>query len=363
MNAVQLADSPTDLWDLGGEIELDSHERVLLHRDERTGLKAIIAIHDTRLGPALGGTRFYPYATDGDALTDVLRLSEGMTYKAAAAGLQLGGGKAVIIGDPATVKTPELLEEYGRFVDSLGGRYITAGDVGTTSDDMDVISRTTDHVVARTAAAGGSGDSGFSTAYGVFCSMQAAVRFTFGRAPMAPVTVGVEGAGKVGFQLIGLLVDAGARVVFSEQDPAARDRVHAAHPEVEVRDSVLDAEVDVYAPCAMGATLTRESVGAIQASIVCGAANNQLLTDSVEELLAERDVLWVPDYVANAGGLIQVAAERDGGFRAGVKDRIGGLAQFVEAMLIKAESESVTPGQAARTIVDQRLNDTAGVPS
>lgn len=360
MNAAQLIDSPTSIFELGGEIELDSHETVRLHRDDRTGLKAIIAIHDTRLGPALGGTRFFPYASDADALTDVLRLSEGMTYKAAAAGLQLGGGKAVIIGDPAVLKTLELLEEYGRFVESLAGRYITAGDVGTTSDDMDVIGRTTDHVVARTHAAGGSGDSGFSTAFGVFSSMRAAVRVSFGRAPLVPVTVGVEGAGKVGFELIGQLIEAGAQVVFSEQDPVARDRVHAAYPEVEVRDSVLDAEVDVYAPCAMGATLTDDSVAAVKARIICGAANNQLLTDSVEDTLAERGILWVPDYVANAGGLIQVAAELHDGSRAQVHDRVEGLSHFVEAMLLKAAAEAVTPGRAARAIVDQRISQAAG---
>jgi valine dehydrogenase (NAD+) len=363
MNATQETDGPTSIFELGGRIDLVSHDTVRLHRDEKTGLKAIIAIHDTRLGPALGGTRFYPYASDADALTDVLRLSEGMTYKAAAAGLQLGGGKAVIIGDPATLKTPELLEEYGRFVDSLAGTYITAGDVGTTSEDMDVIGRTTQHVVARTVAVGGSGDSGFSTAFGVFSSMKAAVRVAYGRAPLVPITVGVEGAGKVGFQLIGQLIDAGAQVMFSEQNPEARDRVHAAYPEVEVRDSVLNAEVDVYAPCAMGATLTSDSVGDIKARIVCGAANNQLLTDSVEDTLAERGILWVPDYVANAGGLIQVAAERHGGSRSEVHERIGGLAAFVEAMLIKAASESITPGHAARTIADQRLNHAAGATS
>ncbi|MFC5676105.1 Glu/Leu/Phe/Val family dehydrogenase [Aeromicrobium endophyticum] len=363
MSASQLAGSHPSIFELGGEIRLESHESVRLHHDEKTGLKAIIAIHDSRLGPALGGTRFYPYASDADALTDVLRLSEGMTYKAAAAGLPLGGGKAVIIGDPATLKSPELLEEYGRFVDSLGGRYITAGDVGTTSDDMDVIGRTTSHVVARTAASGGSGDSGFSTAFGVFSSIEAAVRVSFGRAPLAPVTVGVEGAGKVGFQLIGLLLEAGARVVFSEQSPAARDRVHAAYPEVDVRDSVIDAEVDVYAPCALGATLTHDSVGDLKARIVCGAANNQLLTDSVEDDLARRGILWVPDYVANAGGLIQVAAELRSNDSAGVHDRVGALGAFVETMLIKAATDAVTPGRAAREIVDRRLDQVTGAIS
>jgi valine dehydrogenase (NAD+) len=283
-----------------------------------------------------------------------------MTYKAAAAGLPLGGGKAVIIGDPATMKSPELLEEYGRFVESLGGRYVTAGDVGTTSDDMDVIGRTTSHVVARTIASGGSGDSGLSTALGVFSSMKAAVRLAFGHAPLAPVTVGVEGAGKVGFQLIGLLLEAGARVVFSEQNPVARDRVHLAYPDVDVRDSVIDAEVDVYAPCALGATLTHESVADMKARIVCGAANNQLLTGSVEDELAARGILWVPDYVANAGGLIQVAAELHSGDLAKVPDRIGGLAAFVETMLIKAAADSVTPGHAARAIVDRRLDQVTG---
>jgi valine dehydrogenase (NAD+) len=361
VNTTQLLENPSGIFDLGGEINVGSHEQVRLHHDEKTGLKAIIAIHDTRLGPALGGTRFYPYDSDGDALTDVLRLSEGMTYKAAAAGLSLGGGKAVIIGDPATLKTPELLEEYGRFVDSMSGAYTTAGDVGTTSDDMDVISRTTQHVVARTQGTGGSGDSGFSTALGVFSSMKAAVRVVYGRAPLAPIRVGVEGVGKVGFQLIGQLLDSGAQVVFSERDPASRDRAHAAYPEIEFSESVIDTDVDVYAPCAMGATLTLESAKEIRARIVCGAANNQLSSDAVENVLAEQGVLWVPDYIANAGGLIQVAAEREKGRRSEVHDRIANLSAFVESMLIKAAQGSMTPGRAARAIVDERLRHASGV--
>jgi len=356
MIARQVTDSPSSIFELGGDIALDSHELVRLHHDEKTGLKAIIAIHDTTLGPALGGTRFYPYASEGDALTDVLRLSEGMSYKAAAAGLPLGGGKAVIIGDPGTLKTPGLLEEYGRFVDSLDGRYITAGDVGTTSEDMDVISRTTDHVVARTAGAGGSGDSGFATAFGVFSSMRAAVRVAYGRASLVPITVGVEGAGKVGFELIGLLVEAGAQVMVSEQNEAARDRVHAAYPEIEILESVWDAEIDVYAPCAMGATLTPSSVDRLQARIVCGAANNQLLQESVEVSLAERGIVWVPDYMANAGGLIQVAAERHGDDLTEVRGRVAQLSELVEDVLRTASAESVTPGRAARRNVEKRLS-------
>lgn len=360
MNVAQLTDSPSSIFELGGEIQLDSHESVRLHHDERTGLKAIIAIHSTRLGPALGGTRFYRYANDAEALTDVLRLSEGMTYKAAAAGLELGGGKAIIIGDPATAKTPELLKEYGRFVDSLGGRYITAGDVGTTSEDMDVIGHTTDHVVARTTSAGGLGDSGFATALGVFSSLRAAVRVSRERDVLAPITVGVEGVGKVGFQLVGLLLEAGARVVCSEQNAAARDRLLAAYPDITVLDSVIDADIDVYAPCAMGATLTMESIERLRADIVCGAANNQLLTESVDAALADRQILWVPDYISNAGGLIQVAAERRRESIAGVNGRIEQLASFVEAMLVTAAGQSITPGQAARSIVDERLSLAGG---
>ena len=331
------------------------HEQVVFCQDAATGLKAIIAIHSTALGNALGGTRFFPYRDEQSALTDVLRLSRGMTYKAAAAGLHLGGGKAVIIGDPATVKTPELLEAYGRFVETLGGRYITAGDVGTTSDDMDVIGRSTDHVVSRTTAAGGSGDSAPLTALGVFHSMRAAAQANWGSTDLGGRRVGVEGTGKVGYDLIKLLVEAGATVTATDVNAAVLQHVQAEFTDVRIADRVIDTDIEIYAPCAMGATLTDESVRALNAVIVCGAANNQLIQPGVEETLRQRGVVWVPDYVANSGGLIQVAGEIDGSSRSEITARVERVGSTVAEILRRQRDQGVLAGHAAHSIVQERL--------
>jgi len=334
------------------ELRTAGHEQVVFCRDEASGLRAIIAIHDTRLGPALGGTRMFPYASEADALTDVLRLSQGMTHKAAAAGIALGGGKAVVIGDPATAKTPELLRAYGRFVDSLSGRYFTAADVGTTAEDLDVVATQTRYVVGHN---GGSGDSGFSTAFGVFCSMRAAAEHRWGADGLRGCTVGVEGVGKVGTHLVALLLQAGAQVIVSDPSEASVARMLAAHPEVDVRSSVLDAPVDVYAPCALGATLTPSSVDVIRAGIVCGAANNQLLASSVAATLQGRGIVWVPDFVANAGGLIQVGGEIWSRTAEEVRAEVADIATTVRAILTRAEADGRTTSAVASEIVAERL--------
>ena len=331
-----------------------SHEQVMFCQDDATGLRAIIAIHSTTLGPALGGTRCYPYASEAAALTDVLRLSRGMTYKAAVAGVELGGGKAVILGDPAMVKTPEGLRAYGRFVERLGGRYITAGDVGTNSNDLDIIGETTDHVVGRNTNAGGSGDSGPQTALGVFQSMRAAAAAVWGTPTLAGRTVGVEGAGKVGTALVSLLVEDGATVLVSDVNPAAA-RSAAAHERATVVDDVIAHRLDVYAPCALGATLHQDSVAALTAEIVCGAANNQLLTPDVEYLLRERGIVWVPDYVANAGGLIQVEGERRGHSAEAVRVKIDAVYDTVSRIFELAERDGVLLGAAADRLAEERI--------
>ncbi len=328
------------------------HEQVVFCRDEATGLRAIIALHDTRLGPALGGTRMYPYASEREALTDVLRLSSGMTSKAAAAGLALGGGKAVIIGEPASAKTPALLAAYGRFVDSLSGRYYTAADVGTTSEDLDVVATSTRYVVGSNA---GSGDSGFSTAYGVFSAMRAAAEQQWGESGLAGRSVGVEGVGKVGTHLVALLLEEGAQVTAADPSAASVERLLAQHPGVTVRHSVLDAPVDVYAPCALGATLTAETVPELRAAVVCGAANNQLLAPSVAPLLQERGITWVPDFVANAGGLIQVASEIWQRTPEQVRAEVGSIAATVQGLLATARSTGELPSTVADRLVADRL--------
>lgn len=320
-----------------------------------TGLRAIVAIHSTTRGPALGGTRFFAYDSESAALNDVLRLSEGMTFKAAAAGLPLGGGKAVIIGDNTALKTPDLLRSYGRFVDSFSGSYITAGDVGTTSSDMDYIGESTRWVVGRNEIKGGSGDSGYSTASGVFFAMAAAAKALWGTEGLRGRSVGVEGAGKVGKQLISLLLEAGADVVLAESHPESLQRALEEHPKIRTARSVVDAHVDVYAPCAMGATLNPTTIPSIRARLVCGAANNQLLNPEAQYQLAARDVLWVPDYVANAGGLIQVASEIDVIQPGEVGIRIGHIGRTVLEILRIAEERSITPANAADTLVQARL--------
>jgi valine dehydrogenase (NAD+) len=344
---------PHDLvFERTDELGAAGHEQVVFCRDRATGLRAIIAIHDTRLGPALGGTRFYPYASEADALTDVLRLSQGMTHKAAAAGLALGGGKAVIIGDPRTDRTPELLRAYGRFVDSLSGRYYTAADVGTTADDLDEIATQTRYVVGTNS---GSGDSGFSTAYGVFCSMRAAAELRWGADGLRGRTVGVEGVGKVGLHLVELLLTEGARVLVTDPSADAVARVVQRHPEVAVGASVIDAPVDVYAPCALGATLTAATVPALRAEVVCGAANNQLLDSAVATALHERGITWVPDFVANGGGLIQVGGEIWRRTPEQVRADVAAIADTVRAILTRAQETGRTTSSVAAEIVDERL--------
>ena len=347
--------APLAVFDRADELRDAGHEQVVFCRDERTGLRAIIAIHDTTLGPGLGGTRFYPYAHESLALTDALRLSEGMTYKAAGAGVPLGGAKAVIIGDPATQRTEALLEAYGRFVESLGGRYYTAADVGTTSEDLDVIGRTSSHVVGRTAAAGGSGDSGYATALGVFSAMQAAATATWGGNGLADKVVGVEGVGKVGRHLVTFLLAVGARVVVSDPRPAALTGLDESGSRVLVAESVLTEALDVYAPCALGASLTLDSVDRLSARVVCGGANNQLAEARVAQALTDRSILWVPDYLANAGGLIQVSGELTNERRDDVLARVRRIEHTVGEVIRTALDQHVTTSAAARTIVDQRL--------
>lgn len=344
---------PVDLvFERSDELESAGHEQVVFCRDEASGLRAIIAIHDTRLGPALGGTRFYPYRSEAEALTDVLRLSQGMTHKAAAAGLALGGGKAVIIGDPSTDRSPDLLRAYGRFVDSLSGRYYTAADVGTTAEDLDVVASATRFVVGSN---GGSGDSGHSTAYGVFCAMRTAAEHRWGATGLQDRTVGVEGLGKVGARLVSMLLAAGARVTVADVCAASVARVVQEHPGVAVRASVLDAPVDIYSPCALGATLTPASVPRIRAQVVCGAANNQLLDSAVAALLQQRGITWVPDFVANAGGLIQVGGEIRDRSAEQVNSDIAAISTTVQAILARSEAGGRLPLEVAAEIVEERL--------
>jgi valine dehydrogenase (NAD+) len=342
---------------------LSGHEQVVFCSDEATGLRAIIAVHSTALGPSLGGTRFYPYASEQDALADVLNLSRGMTYKAALAGLDLGGGKAVIIGDPATAKTEPLLRAYGRFVQSLHGRYHTACDVGTYSEDMDVVARECSYVTGRTVAHGGAGDSSVLTAYGVFQGMRAAAQVTWGAPSLRDRTVGVAGVGKVGRHLVRHLLEDGAHVVVTDVNPAAVAVVQQVYADVRSTadaDALVASELDVYAPCALGGALDDGVVDALVAggtSIVCGAANNQLAHDGVEKELQDRGVLYAPDYVVNSGGLIQVADELEGFSFDRAQQRSEKIFDTTLKVFALASAEGVPPAVAADRLAERRITD------
>jgi valine dehydrogenase (NAD+) len=343
------------------------HEQVVFCQDPQSGLKAIIAIYSTALGPALGGTRFYPYAGEAAALEDVLKLSRAMAYKAACAGVDLGGGKAVILGDPTTQKTEPLLRAYGRMVESLGGRYYTACDVGTYVHDMDVIAKETRFVTGRSPEHGGAGDSAVLTAFGVFQSMRAAAQHAWGSPSLAGRRVAVEGVGKVGHHLVEHLLEDGAQVVVSDVDLQAVRRVTDAFGQVEVApvDELPRLPVDVFAPCALGGSLDDDLVPVLQARVVCGAANNQLAHPGVEKVLADRGVLYAPDYVANAGGLIQVEDEALNPAFSFERAKAKATRIFDTTLEVfrLADAEGVPPAVAADRLAERRMAEVSRLRS
>ena len=334
------------------------HEQVVFCSDPGSGLRAVIAIHSTALGPALGGTRFYPYATEDDAVADALRLSRAMSYKNSLAGLDLGGGKAVIIGDPRTDKTEALLRAYGRFVEALGGRYLTACDVGTYNADLDVVARETRFAHGRSLAYGGCGDSSVLTAYGVFQGMRAAAEHRWGTPSLAGRTVAVAGVGKVGSELVDLLAADGAELVVTDVDPAAIDRVRARHPQVRVAADTAELvgmPHDVYAPCALGGALDAATVATLPARIVCGGANNQLVTPRIADDLLARGILYAPDYLVNAGGVIQVEDERHGFSFERARARAAGIFDVAQRVFRTADADGVSPAVAADRLAEERI--------
>ncbi|TKJ28489.1 Glu/Leu/Phe/Val dehydrogenase dimerization domain-containing protein [Blastococcus sp. CCUG 61487] len=338
---------------------LDSgHEQVVFCSDRESGLRAVIAVHSTALGPALGGTRFYPYTSEADAVADALRLSRAMTYKNSLAGLDLGGGKAVIIGDPRTDRTEARLRAYGRFVEALGGRYLTASDVGTTNADLDVVARETRFAHGRSEARGGCGDSSVLTAYGVFLGMQAAALHCWGTRSLAGRTVAVAGVGKVGSHLVGHLAEDGAEILVADVDPAAVERVRARHPQVTVvpdTATLVRTPHDVYSPNALGGALDPETVAVLPSRIVCGGANNQLATPEVAEQLRGRGILYAPDYLVNAGGVMQVEDERHGFSFPRAKARAEGIVDVALRVFALADAEGVSPAVAADRLAEERI--------
>ena len=337
------------------------HEQVVFCQDPPSGLRAIIAIYSTALGPGLGGTRFYPYPSEDAALADVLNLSKAMAYKNALAGLDLGGGKAVIIGDPAQLKSEALLRAYGRFVQSLNGRYITACDIGTYSEDMDIVARECDFVTGRTVPNGGAGDSSVLTAFGVFAGLQAAAEHVWGDASLAGKTVGIEGVGKVGHRLAEHLLTDGAQVVIFDTSAAATERVRAQHPAVTVVESraqLLSSSLDVYSPCALGGAVDDDTVAALRAAgtkIICGGANNQLAHPGVEKVLADLGIVYAPDYLVNSGGVIQVADELHGFSFERARARAAEIRGTTRRILAAADADGVPPAVAADRLAERRI--------
>ncbi|WP_027718853.1 Glu/Leu/Phe/Val dehydrogenase dimerization domain-containing protein [Desulfovirgula thermocuniculi] len=329
------------------------YEQVVFCQDREAGLRAIIAIHSTALGPALGGVRMWPYGSEEEALFDVLRLARGMTYKNALAGLSLGGGKAVILGDPSRDKGEALLRAFGRFVDSLGGRYITAEDVGTSQQDMDVIRQVTRHVVG---VSGGSGDPSPFTALGVFYGMKAAAKRVFGRESLAGLHVVVQGVGNVGLNLCRLLAREGARLTISDINTRALTRAMAElKANVVPPEEVYGVECDIFSPCALGGVVNDKTLPLLRCRIIAGAANNVLLEERHGEALHAKGILYVPDYVINAGGVINVAEELQGYQRRRVEEKVARIYHTVERVLELAAREGIPPFKAADRLTEERL--------
>jgi leucine dehydrogenase len=338
------------------------YEEVVHFHEPASGLKAIVAIHSTALGPALGGTRFFPFPSEQEALRDVLRLARGMTYKAAAAGLDLGGGKAVIIGDPKRDKSERLFRGYGRFIESLGGRYVTAEDVGTGREDMDILRRETRWVTGVSKRLGGSGDPSPVTAYGVFQGLRACAEEALQTASLDGVSIVVAGVGKVGYHLVGHLAEAGAKVTVADVDVDAVGRAVSNYGVDTVEpDKAHAVDCDVFAPCALGGAIRDDTVPELKCRVVAGAANNQLQRPEHADALAELGILYAPDFVINAGGLINVADELIGYDRDRAMARVEGIYRTLREVFRRARLEVITPAEAATRLAEDRIREVSRV--
>lgn len=336
------------------------HEQVVFCNDPHTGLKAIIGIHNTTLGPALGGTRMWTYQNDNDAIIDVLRLSRGMTYKAAISGLNLGGGKAVIIGDSKTMKNEALLRRFGKFVDSLGGKYITAEDVGMGEKDMEYISMETNHVTGLAENLGGAGDPSPVTAYGVYMGMKASAKKSYGNDDLNGKNVLVQGAGHVGSYLVDYLVEEGANVMVADIFEDKIKQITNKHNKVKVVDpnNIFDLDMDIYAPCALGATLNDESIPKLKCQIVAGAANNQLAVERRHgNMCKERGIVYAPDFLINAGGLMNVYAELVGHTKETTFNKAEKIYDTTLAILDVSDKENINTQEAALKLAKKRIEE------
>lgn len=340
-----------------GQLSFDNHEQVVFCNDKDTGLKAIIGIHNTVLGPALGGTRMWQYANEWEALNDVLRLSRGMTFKAAITGLNLGGGKAVIIGDAKTQKTPELMKRFGEFIHSLSGKYITAEDVGMETADMDLVREVTPYVTGISESKGGAGNPSPITAYGVFMGMKAAAHYKFGSDILEDKKILVQGIGHVGESLVENLVNEGANVIIDDINEERLQEVsHKYGVSVYRGNDIYSEEIDIYAPCALGATVNDKTVYKIKAQVIAGAANNQLANEEKHgHILQERGIVYAPDFLINAGGIINVYAELEGYDKQEIVRKTENIYNTTLEILEKAGSNGITNNRAALNIAKNRI--------
>ncbi len=341
-----------------GQISFDGHEQIVFCNDEDTGLKAIIGIHNTVLGPALGGTRMWTYSSEWEALNDVLRLSRGMTYKSAITGLNLGGGKAVIIGDAKTQKNDDLMRKFGEFVDSLGGKYITAEDVGMETRDMDIIREVTPHVTGISESKGGSGNPSPVTAYGVYMGMKAASKFKFGTEKLEGKKVLVQGIGHVGETLVKHITDEGAQVIINDINEKRLEELSKKYnANVVLGNDIYGLDVDIYAPCALGATVNDNTIHKLNAKVIAGAANNQL-ADEIKHgrLLKEKGIAYAPDFLINAGGIINVYAELEGYNKEESLRKTENIYNTTLEIFQLSEKENITTHRAAFDIAQNRID-------
>lgn len=339
------------------EMAKNGHEQLIFNYDRTTGLKAIIAIHDTTLGPALGGCRMWNYSAEEEAVIDALRLSRGMTYKCGISGVDFGGGKTVIIGDPQKGKSEELFRALGRFVETLGGRYYTGTDVGTNYDDFVYVSRETSSVVGLPEEYGGSGNSSIITAFGVWKGIKACARTVFGSDSLSDLTIAIQGLGKVGGHLVELLHQEGAELVVTDiNEEYVRDIKEKYPVHVVAPDEIFGVSCDIFSPNALGAVLNDETIPRLKCKIVAGAANNQLKESRHGDMLFERGVLYAPDYVINAGGLIQVADEFDGYSKDRAFKKAAGIYDTLLRIFAIARRRNIPPFRAVDEIVERRIS-------
>lgn len=340
----------------------EGHEQLVVVSDAGSGLKAIIAIHDTTLGPACGGTRIWPYKSEREAMWDALRLSRAMTYKSAAADLPLGGGKGVIIADSHTQKTEALVRAYGRFVDTLGGRYLTTTDVGSTGRDMEYIKQETDYVVGLPVTAGGSGDTSIMTGLGIYMGMKACAKETWGNDSLQGKVVAMQGFGKVATHTAHHLMKEDVTLVVTDVFDGALDRARDLGLKVVKPDDIYGIDCDIFAPCALGGVINPETIPQLKCKVIAGGANNQLLSESDGEALHRMGIMYGPDYILNSGGIINVESEISGIYNADrAREKTERVYEIMERVISISKTEEIPSAKAADRLAEERLKSVRGI--